>query len=152
MDFYLTRYGSTPFGTFGCLRLGDDTYYSVERQWLDNRPFVSCIPVGTYTLEEHNSTEHPHCLALCNRMIGVTHYKESFSVRYAILIHVANTASKLQGCIAFGDSLGFINGQWAVKNSRTTVRKILNTMREGDRLVINWQHHAEKNFFDYRNT
>jgi len=66
----ILRYGSIPtMGTFGELKLWNDmelvfTAYTVERPWLNNTPFKSCIPAGNYILEMHASEKYPGCYAM----------------------------------------------------------------------------------------
>ena len=49
----LTRFTSTDHGTFGKLYVGDKTFFTVEKPWLNNTPFKSCIPSGEYKLIPH---------------------------------------------------------------------------------------------------
>lgn len=81
---------------------GEFICYSLERPWADNKPFVSCIPKGVYTLEPHEYKGKINTFALVNEELGVTHWQENHSTRYAILIHPANRPEELAGCIAPG--------------------------------------------------
>lgn len=79
-------------GNFGTLTLdGKEICKTVERRWHDNQFQISCIPQGTY------------------------HYKKRFSEKYQwhwhiydvpdrdyILIHNANWAHQLKGCVGVG--------------------------------------------------
>lgn len=65
---------------------------TVEEDWRDNAPQISCIPSGIYTL---------------HRTIYRKHNYETFEVmkvpgRTRILIHPANTEEDLEGCIGVG--------------------------------------------------
>ncbi len=113
MNIELVRDGSIEgVGTTGNVICGDFMFASIEQDWQGNRGFVSCVPLGTYQLVPYSSEKYPDHYALVNKELGV-YAKESDipkgqKGRYAILIHVANTASQLQGCIAVGMSRGYV--------------------------------------------
>ena len=103
----LTRFISTDYGTFGKLIVDDKTFYTVEKPWQNNAPEISCIPAGEYTLAPHNSLKYGNVLCMVNEEMGVTHFKEPNSKRFACLIHVANYEKDVLGCIGLGsDYLG----------------------------------------------
>lgn len=64
----------------------------------------SCVPEGLYRLERHNSEAHPNTWALVNPDLDVMHYEDPqhHEYRALVLIHVANYARELRGCIAPG--------------------------------------------------
>lgn len=64
----------------------------------------SCVPPGDYQLERHNSEAHPNTWALVNSDLDVIHYEDANrpTARCLVLIHVANYARELRGCIAPG--------------------------------------------------
>ena len=104
------------FGTVGVLTLpSGNALYTMERPWLNNQPHVSCVPTGRYLLELVPSplvtriTKGKHKFAF--RLINV-------SGRSHILIHPANKALELQGCIAPGRDYGLIGTTMAVKYSQ----------------------------------
>ena len=140
--YTLQRYVGIPHATIGELQIDDMTYYSMERPWIDNRPFESCIPLGEYILKEHSSRKHPHTFALVNEDSGVYHYKSGRG-RYGILIHVGNVPRDFQGCIGFGMRIGCLNHEWAVLQSRDATDAIIKQLRGGDTLrivekVVSW--------------
>lgn len=131
-------------GAFGRLFLdGEFLAYTVERPWLDNVPFESCVPAGFYYLAPFNSrTKFPSdTFALHNSDLKV-HVAETGEPgeRFAILIHSANQAGELAGCIALGDRLGALGGKWAVRHSRDTILEVFPKLREAgvDSLLIEW--------------
>jgi len=63
---------------------------SLERSWQDNKPFISCIPLGTYKLVKYRKPGQFQLMDVKNRTY--------------ILIHVANYVHQLAGCIAPGSS------------------------------------------------
>lgn len=89
-------------GTYGAL--SDDENEPIcrtlELPWKDNQPQVSCIPAGSYTCFRRHS-DHFQC--------------EVFEIggvpgRSDVLLHPANYASELRGCVALGTSFVDLNG------------------------------------------
>jgi hypothetical protein len=142
----LTRYGSLPnIGTFGKLDIGVHTYYTVERPWANNEPFVSCIPAGEYVLVPHQSDKFGGTYALIGET--VSQFPDPNHKRYACLIHAANWPEEVQGCIGVGRSLQYINGKLGVTDSRNTVAELKRYLSiNTDYLMIEWSnpetHHA----------
>lgn len=83
---------------------------SMERPWIAMPGFKgglsgkSCVPPGVYNLAVHNSEAHPQTWALVNPDLDVVHYESEGrpGVRALVLIHVANYARELRGCLAPG--------------------------------------------------
>lgn len=100
----------------GKLTLPGFSYDTIERPWKPHptapcgQKGVSCVPVGTYKLVKHNSENHPRTWALVNPSLWVYHWDEDVPVgqfgiaRTLVLIHPANWATELRGCIAPGRS------------------------------------------------
>lgn len=108
----ITRWeGATPFGTFGTLKLGAFTCFTLELPWKNNQRTISCIPEGKYLARL--GTFKPDI-----ELLGVPD-------RSAIEIHRANLASELRGCIAVGKELGMLRGEWAVLGSALALRQIV---------------------------
>lgn len=85
----LRRYKDTH--TEGKLIYPDDSFtYALERPWLDNKAYVSCIPEGTYIVYRDHHGKH-QWYRLKDNMVAP---------RSAIEIHAANEVSQLKGCIA----------------------------------------------------
>ena len=113
----LNRELSGPDGTFGKLILptGDTSlwWYTAEEEWQQNKPSVSCIPLGRYPLV---------------RTIYQRHQMPTFEVanvpgRSRILIHPGNTEEDTQGCILIGMALGFVTVTRDEDTGLTKVRK-----------------------------
>ena len=102
---YIERFGHDIDSTWGRLSFSsvDDHFFTVEPPWNFNRRFQSCLPCGTYDLVRHNSAQRPNSWALIGD--GVSHMEQPGVARYACLIHVANWARELKGCIAPGESI-----------------------------------------------
>lgn len=96
--------GMTADGTFGRFR----QWATMEDDWLDNRPNVSCIPPDRY---------------LCKRVISPK-FGETFEItgvpgRSHILIHAANVEEHVRGCCG----LGLKVGQLEVTDEDTGVKR-----------------------------
>lgn len=117
----LRRLQTGPEGTFGLFNFCGFVCYSLERPDLDNRPNVSCIPVGTYYVVWCHSPKYRRNMYLVDKVKG----------RNGIRIHSANLASQLLGCIALGERLGKIDGKKAVLISKPMIRKLEEVM-DGD--------------------
>ena len=93
---------STPGQDFEC--------FTIERPWVPmpgskgGLSGKSCVPRGLYRLEVHHSEAHPNTWALVNEDLDVIHYEDPTrpQLRCLVLIHVANLARELRGCIAPG--------------------------------------------------
>ncbi len=87
--------------------LGEDVrphqFCTMERHYRGNVRFESSVPAGRYDLEWHGSVKYPTSWALVGGT--VQHYPPVTrgAVRFAILIHRANWAHQLNGCIALGE-------------------------------------------------
>jgi hypothetical protein len=105
----LKRFAYTPMGTFGSMQMPDGTkIFTVEDAWRENKPNVSCIPLGSY-----------HCSPRFYNRGGYPAIRiEDVENRSHILIHRGNTELDVEGCIVTGMKLGFINNRWAVASSR----------------------------------
>lgn len=123
MNLVLQRLETSDEGTFG--RLLD--WYTGELPWRDNARSISCIPAGTY-----------HCVRRYSPKFGLqTYWLNDVPGRNFILIHSANLMgdvdrgyrSQLNGCIALGLKLGWLEGQKAVLCSRTAVRRLESFLR-----------------------
>jgi hypothetical protein len=122
--------------TLGQLHIEGRTFDTIERPWIPDavgrggRKGVSCVPPGVYALERHNTEAHPKSFALSNRDLDVVHEDSQIPpelrlhLRTAVLIHAANFAHELRGCIAPGMGRRAQGSQWMVTNSRQAVRRL----------------------------
>lgn len=119
MNVILTPIPSTDQGTLGTFVLEDGTsFFSLELPWRNNNHGSSCIPAGVYICHWITSPKHGECYQVMN-----------VPDRDMIEIHSANFAgdvkkgfiSQLLGCITLGTSIGILNGQLAVLNSRVAI-------------------------------
>lgn len=124
----------------GILKIGDHLFQTMERPWISQahapcgRKGVSCIPPGVYQLFRHNTEAHPHTFALVNPTKWVYHFDEDVPVnqvglaRTCVLIHAANYASELRGCIAPGMARSVDGARRMVTNSRMAMTEILSLL------------------------
>lgn len=111
----LVRWTQSSPATFGRLYIGTHSWLTVERSGTGVHP---CIPVGTYplVLDTYHKGGYP-----AYEVRGVTG-------RSRILIHAANRASELEGCIAPGNILGLFNGEIGVTASRDALAGFMRAM------------------------
>lgn len=93
-DITLTRFAPTKDGVFG--RMGP--WQTVEEEWQNNLPRISCIPAGSYKCVR--TTFHRGGYP-CFEVTGVPG-------RSLIKFHRANTEEDLLGCIGIGVRLGVL--------------------------------------------
>ncbi|WP_289100998.1 DUF5675 family protein [uncultured Marinobacter sp.] len=124
----LTRNAFTPWGVFGELKFPTgEVFYTIERPWINNEPFVSCIPDGLYYLEKRYSP-------VVQRTSG-GEFREGWEVtnvpgRSYIMLHPANWMDDLAGCIGVGKRYEVSQnrkGQWvpSVLDSRSAFREVM---------------------------
>jgi len=112
-------------GTRGKLYYGDFECETLELPWRDNQRSISCIPAGEYPVKIRISPKY-----------GEIYWVQNVPERSFILIHWGNWAgdeskgykSNVNGCILLGKQRGILNNQWAVLNSRITVKRFMHEM------------------------
>lgn len=120
----LQRHHSDDQGTAGVLTVGKLRLHTLELPWADNKPQVSCIPVGRY-----------HCAVRQSPRFGAVYHVQNVPGRSYILIHSGNYAgakpykSHVLGCILLGKRAGIMDGQRAVLLSRPAVREFMDLMQ-----------------------
>jgi len=132
---WLTRLFQFQGGTYSILRgwtEGVLELYAVERAWAENRPFVSCVPPGDYTLTPHHSPRYPKTWALVGTTVA--HYPSEGKARSAILFHAANLPHQLSGCIAPGINLGTLDGRVAAVQSTAAMARLRAALEEGRKM------------------
>lgn len=124
VEIELKRFAYHPEGTLGVIDFFEERFYTIERPWLDNKPNVSCIPVGVY---DTGWRESPR--------FGETWHIKDVIDRTYILIHAANFPKDVQGCIGLGT--GLMGDRVAVSNSRKAVARFEELTRDVEwRLAI----------------
>lgn len=136
MKLLLNRWGYTPKGTFGTLILpGGESYYTVERPWRDNKPYVSCVPEGDYKLVWlPTTTQVPqswgaHSWYLEGGTVAIHGGKE----RSRCCFHVGNTMDDINGCVAPGLELG---RSWMVGRSMDALEEMIQFLSKEDHELV----------------
>ena len=139
----LVRSQSTDDGTFGKFTLSTgESWCCLELPWKDNHPQTSCILPGpgdtaTYTVKTINSPKHGN----------PTYQVQDVPNRSMVEIHSANFAGdeskglhcQLLGCIALGKSIGILEDQQALLNSKVAVKEFMDILNgEVFELTISW--------------
>lgn len=97
---------------------------TLENPWLNNEPFISCIPVGEYIVKTYSSNKYPNVWEL-----------QDVEGRSYILIHSGNVEEHTQGCILVGRKWGFLGENIAVLDSRNTLEKLRSIL--DDQFLLN---------------
>jgi hypothetical protein len=92
---------------------GKELCKTLENPWLNNMPFISCIPTGKYIAKKYTSEKYPNVWELQN-----------VEGRSKILIHWGNWEKNTQGCILVGATWDFLDEQLAVTNSVATLNRL----------------------------
>lgn len=136
MNLELVRDLDTGYCTLGRIMISGKTFFTIERPWIpgagkSGKKGASCVSVGTYRLTRHDSEMYPKTWALVNPSLDVYHYPwdvprgQEASTRTAVLIHAANWAHELRGCIAPGKTrTKDAQGKWMVTRSRDAMNEI----------------------------
>ena len=140
-DLFLKRHLRDASCTMGRLTLANVSWHTIERPWVNGpgpggMKGTSCVPAGRYRLEPHSSDAHPRTFALVAPSLGVYHWPwevpKSVSpelVRTVCLIHAANWAAELRGCIAPGkDAKRDPRGTWMVLRSRDAMNELTQSL------------------------
>jgi len=100
--------------TFGQLFVnGRHFAFSLEREWKNNQPNISCIPAGTYDLVWHQSPKFGEVVALSSPSLGV--HVTGGALRNYVYFHSGNTVEDTTGCILLGSAWN--PRQWALVDS-----------------------------------
>jgi hypothetical protein len=112
-------------------RTPDKGICSIERPWRDNKPNVSRIPNGIYSVIPWVSPSKGPVWALIGGTVSP--YKDDvpdLADRWGVLIHIANYPSNVEGCLGLGDSFAKYDPKgcpavWNSKNTLSAFRKIV---------------------------
>lgn len=109
--------------TLGRVELPKHEYkcFSLELPWKHNMQNVSCIPEGTYLAKKHVSPNN-----------GIVFEFMNVPNRSLIQIHVGNFTSDIEGCIAVGNSIKYLDGDNIpdVSNSKNTFDRLYELLPE----------------------
>jgi hypothetical protein len=130
----LVRFCYAPDGTFGYIDLGVTKVWTVEREWADNQPSKSCLPVGVYDLLPYSTEKYPNTYALQNKGLQVWAYWSAEARRFACVLHSANFPFQLEGCVSTGrDRRGIApSHHWGVSSSRIVTRDLVGYIKNNN--------------------
>lgn len=124
----IRRIVSGPNGTFGVLVFENNPFaLTLEREWLDNKQNISCIPSGEYFCERVNSPKFGDTFEVKN-VTGRTH----------ILFHKGNLDDDSHGCILVGEEFGKLHGDTGILASKSGYNEFMSILSGSDmfRLVV----------------
>ena len=127
MKVLIDRYSDDGVQTFGRLYVLNDLDLiqfecdTLELPNKDNKPNISCIPIGVYTVIKRYSAKFKHHFHILD-----------VEGRTWILIHPANSVSDLKGCIGVGSDISGLS----ITNSRNTLKTLLNILPDTFELEI----------------
>ena len=103
----------------------DAMFATIERPDLGNNPEISCIPEGEYICSPYSSFKFKDVWELQN-----------VPGRKKILIHSANRAAELRGCLALGRTHGKLSGVPAVISSKIAIAGLRKHVGAGNEFVL----------------
>lgn len=109
------------------------TLKTVELPNKDNKPMISCIPEGVYTLKKRNSP------IIVRTTKGK--YQQGWEVtnvknRSYIMVHIGNTVKDFNGCIGVGLAYGVVNGLRGVSSSKLAFDIFMEALQSKDEWTI----------------
>lgn len=129
MNLLLIRDVHRPDCTLGILTAAEGRWQTMERPWVADTsggkggtPRISCVPPGLYQLVLHDTAKHPNTWALVNHDLDI-YADPTLGKRSDVLIHSANWAFQLEGCIAPGEERVWDGKEWMVTNSKQAVNE-----------------------------
>ena len=100
---------------------------TLERNWLNDKPFVSCLRCGVFNVVPHVSPKFGRCLSLLD---------EEIAPRSHVIFHSGNVSSDSEGCVIVGLGFGVLWGKPAVLSSVVANMKLLARYPDGFLLRI----------------
>jgi len=105
--------------SIGTLRLsGQQFCATLEPPWLQNAPYISCIPTGCYWAQK-----------VVSPRFGETFEITDVPGRSKILFHAGNYVSNTHGCVLLGAHAGKLRQQRVVLNSGKTFKRFLESLK-----------------------
>ena len=133
MHLILNRYRPSEncvLGNIKIVGLEHNPIYTLENPWMNNKPWISCIPAGDYALKRKHSGK-----------FGATWELFTVDGRTDILIHAGNTEKDTSGCILVGTASGRLTdskkqSHLAVLNSRDGMLELNRLLNEDEAHTI----------------
>lgn len=133
MDLSLVRLAYLPTATLGLLRVGHERFETIERPWVPDpdgpggEAQQSCIPDGRFVLRPWQSPKFGAVYLFEAPELGVYATEKPAGAKYGrthVLLHSANEAAELLGCVAPGMRAGIVEGKHWVYESRRALARI----------------------------
>lgn len=124
----------------GVLVIKDEMFFTVERPWIPHptspggMPLKSCIPNGKYRIEKFVRPNNDVVPVLINEALGVYARAEdraNDTERFACLMHAANFAHNVKGCIGPGVGAQFKNNSYSTTYSKKAMARIKHYLNNG---------------------
>lgn len=148
MNLVLTRYPYHPDSTEGVLVVEGERFHTIEKPWVPDldgdpggAPNQSCVPLGTYRMIRHDTPKHPRTWELLNEALGISTSAKPH-MRSECLLHPANKASQLAGCIAPGLTMANWGLDSAVESSTIAFKRIQEIVPWTDDHTLEIKAHA----------
>jgi len=125
----LERRAYLPFCTMGVLTYNGRSLVTIEKPWLENVPYLSCIPEGVYTCKRYSSERFPNTFEITD-VEGRTH----------ILFHAGNTAKDVVGCVALGQYID--QDKYEIRNSGFAFREFMADLEGVEEFELNIRHYS----------
>jgi len=128
MIITLKRIAKLKTGVFGVLIDNEGVPFALtaERPDLANKANISCIPIGRYICQVHDSPSKGKCVKL-----------DDVDGRTNILMHRGNIPMKdSEGCILVGEQFEPLYGKLAVLSSRKGFNELMNKAEETPRFHL----------------
>jgi len=117
-----------PDMTLGQAFMDNFECWTMERPWLGNEPFKSCVPEGVYfanRIKDSSKTNGRETFEL-----------ENVEGRTDIQIHPGNFVDETEGCILPGQPPQVIQGKYGVPSSSNTFDELMKFLDGVDRIKV----------------
>jgi len=118
--------------SFGVVMDADGPFaVTVENPWLDNKPFVSCIPEGSYICERVQSPKFGNTFEIAG-VPGRTH----------ILFHWGVDETSTAGCVIVAEEYGVYKNHAAVfRSKKQGFKELMDKMEGEDKFIVNIENY-----------
>jgi len=114
-------------GIVGVLSINNDPEcVTLERPWLNNKPFDSCVPAGIYQLKRIVSPKYGDTLEIQNVPDDRKH----------CVFHWGNRKKDSLGCVLTGTRIGRLHGELAVLDSKKAFNLFMMAMGSDKEAIL----------------
>lgn len=153
MKLLLERFADhISLGCPGILTLdGEYLGTTMEQIYADNKPYISCVPRGTYKLVPHHSKKYGDVFMMVNPELNVYAFKDDRiddTDRFkCYFTHRGSYHKDFKGCVGVGRLYTLIGYQMGVNDTRDTSKAVnKRVLDEGiTELEIRWKHEHNQN-------